>query len=222
MPFACLGKSDALVFCSLSTDSDSERKKAHDRVYPKGYPEMLEQQQGQLVSGLQDMYRRLIEAQAWTGPKLDEVNGAPLTHNILAALSLPKSKHDDSGDFVMFEDDCTELPSKLPARSASYVHEKHPLSFESEHSQHSNESRPLSSGTVFPHPQISTERFHFTGGASSPPLSQSPVRRAEPAFSPAEPSPLQHPLSPTASDPKLFQLGLALSLIHISEPTRRS
>ncbi|RMY94359.1 hypothetical protein D0864_05546 [Hortaea werneckii] len=55
---------------------------AHDRVYPKGYPEMLEQQQGQLVSGLQHMYRRLIKTQAWTGPKLDEVNGAPLTHNI--------------------------------------------------------------------------------------------------------------------------------------------
>lgn len=72
----------------------------------------------------------------------------------LAALGLLKSKHDDSGDFVMFEDDCTELQSKLPARSASYGHKKHPFSSESEHSQYNNESRPLSSSTLFSRPKI--------------------------------------------------------------------
>jgi hypothetical protein len=33
---------------------------------------MLEQQQAQLVSGLKEMYQRLLKAAAWEGPLLDE------------------------------------------------------------------------------------------------------------------------------------------------------
>ncbi|KAJ5124656.1 uncharacterized protein N7515_008481 [Penicillium bovifimosum] len=64
-----------------------ERKKAHDKVYPKGYVEMLEQQQTWLVNGLQELYRRNIEGEGWPGEHLKlEPNGQPLTHDLLMRL----------------------------------------------------------------------------------------------------------------------------------------
>ncbi|CAG8274708.1 unnamed protein product [Penicillium salamii] len=64
-----------------------ERKKAHDKVYPKGYVEMLEQQQSWLVHGLQELYRRNIEGEGWPGELLKlESNGNPLTHDLLMRL----------------------------------------------------------------------------------------------------------------------------------------
>ncbi|KAJ6111635.1 hypothetical protein N7523_007696 [Penicillium sp. IBT 18751x] len=64
-----------------------ERKKAHDKVYPKGYVEMLEQQQVWLVHGLQELYRRTIEGEGWPGEHLKtEPNGHPLTHDLLTRL----------------------------------------------------------------------------------------------------------------------------------------
>ncbi|KAJ5152888.1 uncharacterized protein N7482_009366 [Penicillium canariense] len=64
-----------------------ERKKAHDKVYPKGYVEMLEQQQAWLVNGLQELYRRSIEGEGWPGDLLKpEPNGHPLTHDLLKRL----------------------------------------------------------------------------------------------------------------------------------------
>ncbi|KAJ5885288.1 hypothetical protein N7495_009798 [Penicillium taxi] len=64
-----------------------ERKKAHDKVYPKGYVEMLEQQQVWLVHGLQELYRRSIEGEGWPGDRLKhEPNGHPLTHDLLTRL----------------------------------------------------------------------------------------------------------------------------------------
>jgi hypothetical protein len=64
-----------------------ERKKAHDKVYPKGYVEMLEQQQAWLVHGLQELYRRNLEGEGWPGEQLKlEPNGHPLTHDLLMRL----------------------------------------------------------------------------------------------------------------------------------------
>ncbi|KAJ5594516.1 uncharacterized protein N7459_000724 [Penicillium hispanicum] len=64
-----------------------ERKKAHDKVYPKGYVEMLEQQQAWLVNGLQELYRRTTEGEGWPGDLLKpEPNGHPLTHDLLTRL----------------------------------------------------------------------------------------------------------------------------------------
>ncbi|KAF3399822.1 Fluconazole resistance protein 1 [Penicillium rolfsii] len=64
-----------------------ERKKAHDKVYPKGYVEMLEQQQAWLVHGLQELYRRSTEGEAWPGgPLKPSPNGHPLTHDLLTRL----------------------------------------------------------------------------------------------------------------------------------------
>ncbi|GKZ86225.1 hypothetical protein AnigIFM56816_001277 [Aspergillus niger] len=64
-----------------------ERKKAHDKVYPKGYVEMLEQQQAWLVHGLKELYRLTIEGEGWPGDSLKpEPNGHPLTHDLLTRL----------------------------------------------------------------------------------------------------------------------------------------
>ncbi|KAL3470815.1 hypothetical protein BJX99DRAFT_238799 [Aspergillus californicus] len=73
-----------------------ERKKAHDKVYPKGYVEMLEQQQTWLVNGLQELYRRLLDNEGWQGEPLKcEPNGHPLTHDLLTKLgALDQSKHE--------------------------------------------------------------------------------------------------------------------------------
>lgn len=48
---------------------------------------MLEQQQVWLVNGLQELYRRSIEGEGWSGDLLKpEPNGHPLTHDVLTRL----------------------------------------------------------------------------------------------------------------------------------------
>lgn len=92
-PCAYLGMSltaDSLI----ESNSIRSRKKPSGKVYPKGYAEKLEQQQSQLVAGLQDLYHRLVMANAWNGSTLPELHGHPLTHDILAALDLLKVRHD--------------------------------------------------------------------------------------------------------------------------------
>lgn len=64
-----------------------QRKKVHEKSYPKGYAEMLEQQQVWLVSGLQELYNRAVQGQGWPGEPLKlEPNGFPLTHDMLVRL----------------------------------------------------------------------------------------------------------------------------------------
>ncbi|KAE8422624.1 hypothetical protein BDV36DRAFT_279758 [Aspergillus pseudocaelatus] len=74
----------------------SERKKTRDKVYPRGYVEMLEQQQTWLVNGLQELYRRLLEGDGWQGEPLErEANGQPLIHDLLTQLgTVDQSKHE--------------------------------------------------------------------------------------------------------------------------------
>jgi len=71
---------------TILTNYYSKRDKPRNRVHPKGYVEMLEEQQTVLVSGLQRMYKQLKCARLWTGPTLAEIDGHPLTHEILAAF----------------------------------------------------------------------------------------------------------------------------------------
>jgi len=94
---------------------------------------MLEQQQSQLVSGLQELYKRLRNAERWDGAKLEEVDGRPLTHDILAALRLLETKHD--GDLEGFEENVEKLQARLLAAGAGFTHRRGSASSESEHSQ---------------------------------------------------------------------------------------
>ncbi|PSK53944.1 hypothetical protein B9Z65_7750 [Elsinoe australis] len=119
-----------------------ERKKAHDKVYPKGYVEMLEQQQSQLVVGLQETYRRLLAANLWPGPALNESEGHPLTHDILSVLDIIKHKSDDQTD--VFEEDPERLQQRLVAHGAPYMHRRGSVSSDSDHSTTHSHKRPRS------------------------------------------------------------------------------
>jgi hypothetical protein len=85
-------------FCFLTAnDATREKIKANRTVYPKGYVEMLERQQTQLVAGLHALYRRLTENESWNGEKLPEYDNRPRTQDILASLGLVQPpKHADS------------------------------------------------------------------------------------------------------------------------------
>lgn len=64
---------------------------------------MLERQQAQLVSGLQEMYQRLRKSSLWEVEPLIESSGRPLSHDILASMDLFERKKDSSGELETFE-----------------------------------------------------------------------------------------------------------------------
>lgn len=97
-----------------------ERKKSHDKVYPKGYVEMLEQQQSQLVAGLRELYRRLQDGENWPGKPLKNSNGGhPLTHDILERLDLLHSTSDTPIKHEGFEDDLSVLQQRCLVENGS-------------------------------------------------------------------------------------------------------
>jgi hypothetical protein len=188
----------------------SERKRSQDKIYPKGYVEMLEQQQSQLVSGLKEMYHRLQKASAWEGPSLDESSGQPLTHDILSALNLLESKHDDSGEVEVFEEDCDKLQSRMVSEGANFVHRRGSISSDSDHSHH---DRPKTASSRNQTPvqlkqSLFKDSFNFHSASPSP-LTQSPIPRSKPFAqqqyptpSPARQLPLQEPTF--INDPHLY------------------
>lgn len=179
-------------------------------MYPKGYVEMLEQQQGQLVAGLQDMYRRLVAAKLWPGPLLAEENGHPLTHDLLAALDLLESKQDGSGEVEMFEEDCEKLQSRLFKAGAPSMRRKASSSSESSQRNNSIPTPMMTPDTT----KAAVFRGEFSFSPSQSPLSQSPAphqqqqRRSVPA--PPAQSPLHHS-TPLSNDPQFFQAEWSLS-----------
>lgn len=80
------------------------------------YVEMLEQQQQQLVDGLQVLYDIVINEEGWKGAPLKKSkNGYPLTHDILERLRVLKtdSDMDIQGGF---EEDLEALRRRLAAK----------------------------------------------------------------------------------------------------------
>lgn len=81
---------------------------------------MLESQQAQLVSGLQELYRRLQDGEGWTGSPLKENgNGVPLTHDILESLGALKQEGHHTNE--SFEEDLNVLQRKLIANGAGFM-----------------------------------------------------------------------------------------------------
>ncbi|KIW50523.1 hypothetical protein PV05_09327 [Exophiala xenobiotica] len=112
-----------------------ERKKSHDKVYPKGYVEMLESQQAQLVTGLQELYKRLQNGQGWTGAPLKETgSGTPLTHDILERLGA--LKQDGNTTHEAFEEDLNALQQRLIDDGAGFM-QRQPS-----HDSHTDSSAP--------------------------------------------------------------------------------
>lgn len=87
---------------------------------PDRYVEMLENQQAQLVSGLQELYKRTQNGQGWNGPPLKETShGIPLTHDILEQLGALKQEGHVTGE--VFEEDLGALQHRLIASGASMM-----------------------------------------------------------------------------------------------------
>ncbi|KAL5121079.1 Fluconazole resistance protein 1 [Pleosporales sp. CAS-2024a] len=179
-----------------------ERKKSQDKVYPKGYVEMLEQQQTQLVSGLRELYSRLQKGESWPGQPLRESSGGhPLTHDILERLDLLHPSGDNSGHYDGFEEDCNQMQRKLLERGAPYTRRRRSESSESEHghacSTSSHDSTPTAQSLAFNNP------FARPNAPPTPPM-DSPFPRQSQTVSPVkQESPMVSPTftSPGALDP---------------------
>ncbi|KAH6637698.1 C6 transcription factor-like protein [Boeremia exigua] len=132
-----------------------ERKKSQDKVYPKGYVEMLEQQQTQLVAGLRELYTRLQSGQGWPGQPLREAQGGhPLTHDILERLDLLHGPSENGSNYEGFEEDCSRMQHKLLERGAPLSRRRGSVSSDSEPGHTSSPSSY--SGTP------TTRQFPFT------------------------------------------------------------
>lgn len=149
-----------------------ERKKSQDKIYPKGYVEMLEQQQGQIVAALQEMYRRARQKSVWDGKPLDEGNdGNPLTHDILVALNIVSPGHTEK-----FEEDTERMQANLLANGAELAPRRSSVSSVSDHSLHDRVRVPsLQKLQVQPRPVVIKQEPNVRSAASSP-FVQSPVQ----------------------------------------------
>ncbi|KAB8076719.1 hypothetical protein BDV29DRAFT_169639 [Aspergillus leporis] len=144
-----------------------ERKKAHDKVYPKGYVEMLEQQQAWLVYGLQELYRRTSEGDGWPGEPLKcEANGHPLTHDLLNRLgALDQNKGE------RFEENTESMQQELWKQNAGHMQRQD----SSDGSSESAQSPVLASrfSDTFARQPLTPPTF-------SPPSRQGPMIKTEP------------------------------------------
>ncbi|KAK7540688.1 uncharacterized protein J3D65DRAFT_548914 [Phyllosticta citribraziliensis] len=151
-----------------------ERKKSHDKVYPKGYVEMLEQQQNQLVAGLRELYRRLQTGEGWPGlPLSDQQGGHPLTHDILERLDLLQPK-DGNGQYEPFEEDFARMEKRLRDEEETLPAppSKRRGSIGSE-SDHGHISTPSSNGTPPTPPRSHFDPFPANNTLQTPPPTMS-------------------------------------------------
>jgi hypothetical protein len=97
------------------TDETCRHKvEAYRRVYPKGYVEMLERQQKQLVAGIQVLYRKMTSGEAWVGDKALEHHNQPTVHDILAALNLLQPRKESDLHVQDFETCSSFLDDESP------------------------------------------------------------------------------------------------------------
>ena len=81
---------------------------------------MLENQQAQLVTGLQELYKMAQTSQGWIGSPLKDTGaGVPLTHDILERLGALKQEGQQHND--TFEEDLSALQARLVANGASMM-----------------------------------------------------------------------------------------------------
>jgi hypothetical protein len=81
---------------------------------------MLERQQKQLISGLQELYLRAQNGQGWPGAPLEEVcHGKPLSHDILERLGALKT--DGHTRCEKFEEDLPGLQPRLVSGAIDFI-----------------------------------------------------------------------------------------------------
>ncbi len=127
---------------------------------------MLEQQQLQLVNGLQELYERLINNQGWKGAPLDNSNnGHPLTHDILERLGALKLE--GQINYEVFEDNVDAMRKRLLADGALPM--QRPSSAESEYNQSQTSfADPSSPKLLFNEPLQTFNPFPPTPPSQSP------------------------------------------------------
>lgn len=166
------------------------------------YVEMLENQQAQLVSGLQELYKRMQNGQGWTGSPLKESSGVPLTHDILERLGALKQDGHNTSD--LFEDDLNALQQSLIAGGATMMQRE---------SSHDGSSESASSPSYEPAPQTThfTNPFAHTQYPPTPP-NRSPYPQAARTTMPTKantyPSQAPHSNLSWASVPPDFDDGM--------------
>lgn len=120
---------------------------------------MLERQQSQLVSAMQGLYHRLLEASAWGGVPLEEAGGHPLTHDILSALNLLEPEPDGSRCLEGFGENRETQQSKLIFEDTGYS--RRPFSSGSGHSHHDHSRKAsIDDTTVVAKPPLFEENFN--------------------------------------------------------------
>ena len=98
---------------------------------------MLEQQQLQLINGLQELYRMATTGQGWEGPLLIEHSGGrPLTHDILNSLGVLHQEPNSPSD--SFEDDPESTPHRILGDRPHSAQRQ--ILDESDHERDSNQS----------------------------------------------------------------------------------
>jgi hypothetical protein len=94
---------------------------------------MLEQQQGQLVAGLQELYKLINDGQRWPGSRLEVgSNGQPSTHDILERLGVLKQDDRRSSVITTFEEDFALIQRRLYESGALPMPRRRSLSHDSE------------------------------------------------------------------------------------------
>ena len=95
---------------------------------------MLENQQSQLVTGLQELYKRVQNGQGWPGsPLIETSHGGPLTHDILERLgALKQENHSESEHF---EEDLSAMQQRLISSGAGYMQRSNSTDSDSETDQ---------------------------------------------------------------------------------------
>ena len=143
---------------------------------------MLETQQAQLVSGLQELYRRVQSGEGWPGTPLKESKkGSPLTHEILDRLgSLKQDGHTDE----YFEENLELLQRKLLADGAGFTRgmsfdtasdiDQSPIFEQVSHPKASHFSNPWTMNHLPPTPPTNSPRPSLVK-SSSPLKSQIPT-----------------------------------------------
>lgn len=171
---------------------------------------MLEQQQSQLVSGLQELYKRLRDVEQWDGAVLTEFEGRPLTHDILASLRLLETKHD--GDVEAFEENVEKLQARLLASGAGFTRRRGSLSSESEQSQHGHArsaSRDAPTASKPAHSTTTSSAFGSSSVAGPAPVQvqAQPMRPTLLASHDSQMSQLSQmsQMSPLSGDPQFYE-----------------
>ncbi|KAB8218897.1 hypothetical protein BDV33DRAFT_174655 [Aspergillus novoparasiticus] len=87
----CNGRRPCGNCSEMNADCIFRQIRSTRRPYPRGYVEMMEEHQSQMVDGLQELYRRSVDGEGWPGPllaKRPEAEGQPLTHDLLVRLGV--------------------------------------------------------------------------------------------------------------------------------------